>query len=520
MLFSTSCLDDLDVTPLDKNTVTSDDAYNTADGYIGGLMKLYSVWAISGQSGASSSDISGLDAGNSQLLRSWWTLQSVTTDENKVAWPNAWVKEINTMTWTTTQCEPIEGAYQWCMYIVALSNEYLKRTTNIPAEFGLNQEQIRAEARFCRALAYYTLLDQFGNPPFITENNYSLTPTQIGRTALFDWIVSELTEIESSLPAARQGEYGRADQGVVNALLARMYLNAEVYTGTSKYTECITACKKVIAGGYTLTTDYSNLFKADNNTVAKSEIIFPICYDGAATQTWGGMTAIICGSRGVDEVDRNVDGVTSGWDGYRSTQNLVNLFEFTNPSTPTAATIKDKRGIFKDTGRSIDILTTYLLTFTSEGWAVYKFKNIKSDGTWGSEEIFPDTDFPMFRLADVYLMYAEAVLRGGQGGDKSTALGYVNDLRRRGYGDTSGDILSSQLTTDFILDERERELYWEGTRRTDLIRYGKYTSSTYKWPFKGGVLEGVGVDASRNIFPIPLTDLSSNGKLVQNEGYN
>ncbi|MBF0759950.1 RagB/SusD family nutrient uptake outer membrane protein [Dysgonomonas mossii] len=512
-----SCLGDLDVQPLDENVVTGEIAYSDAASYTKGLMKIYSVWAISGQDGEGSSDIENLDPGNAQLLRSWWNLQEVSTDECKVAWANdSWVPEINNMTWSNSKNESIEGVYQRCMFIVALANEYLKQVGNAPTD--ANPTQLRAEARFCRALAYYVLMDQYARPPFITESNYSVSPSPLSREELFGWIVKELTEIEKDLPAARQGIYGRADQGAVNALLARAYLNAEVYTGKAMYTECITACNKVIAGGYALTADYSNIFKADNNVVAKNEIIFPICFDGAATKTWGGMTFLICSSRGGAEYVLATDGVSSGWDGTRSTQNLVNKFAFSS-NNKTAANIIDKRGIFYSEGRSVEIKTTPLGTFTSEGWAVYKFKNVKSNGSLASDTQFPDTDFPMLRLGDVYLMYAEAVLRGGAGGDKNTALGYVNELRKRGYGDDSGAITSTELTTDFILDERSRELYWEGTRRTDLIRYGLYTSGSYRWPFKGGVLEGVGVDNTRNIFPIPVTDLSVNGNLTQNPGY-
>lgn len=518
IVMMSSCLGDLDVKPLDKNVVTGEEAYADPANYEKGLIKLYSVWAISGQEGESESDIENLDPGNAQLLRSWWTLQEATTDEIKVAWASdSWVPEINNMAWSDSKSEPIEGVYQRCMYIVALANEFIKQVNNAPSE--VKPDLLRAEARFCRAFAYYTLMDQFARPPFITESNYSIAPTPLSREELFDWIVSELKDIESTLPAARQGTYGRADQGVVNTLLARIYLNAEVYTGKSMYTECIEVAKKVIAGGYSLVGDYSNLFKADNNIIASSEIIFPICFDGAKTKTWGGMTAIICGSRSGSEVNKDIDGVSAGWDGYRTTQNLVNLFAFSDPNNKSAANILDKRGIFYSENRSVEIKTTPLNTFTTEGWAVYKFKNVNSDGSLASDVQFPDTDFPMFRLADVYLMYAEAVLRGGTGGDRNTALSYVNSLRKRGYGNDSGAITSSQLTTDFILDERARELYWEGTRRTDLIRYGLYTSGSYRWPFKGGVLEGVGVDATRNLFPIPVTDLSANGNLVQNPGY-
>lgn len=516
-----SCVNDLDVKPLDKTVVTGEEAYSDPESYTKALMKIYSVWCMSGQDGEGSTDIDELDAGNAQLLRTWWTLQEQTTDECKNAWPDPWVGEINAQTWSDSKLEPIEGLYQRCMFIVALSNEYLKNVSGAPAH--MNPEQLRAEARFCRALAYYALLDAFGNPPFITEANYSINPAQIGREALFNWIVTELKDCINHLPAALQGNYGRADQGAANALLARLYLNAEVYTGTPMYTECITACKNVIAGGYGLASNYADLFKADNgqNTDTRQEIIFPICFDGAATKTWGGMTALICGSRGSKEVKLEVDGVNQGWDGYRSTQNLVELFEFL-PGEKTAATIADKRGIFYSENRSIEIKTAALNTFTTEGWAVYKYTNMKSDGTPGSDEVFPDTDFPFFRLAEIYLTYAEAVARGGQGGDMGTAVKYINDLRDRAFGDNNHQIDAAWLSANSyrnLLDERGRELYWECVRRTDLIRYGLYTSSSYVWPLKGGVITGVGIDDYRGLFPIPMTDLTANANLDQNPGY-
>ena len=147
-----------------------------------------------------------------------------------------------------------------------------------------------------------------------------------------------------------------------------------------------------------------------------------------------------------------------------------------------------------------------------------KFTNITSDGDPGSNLGFPDTDFPMFRLADAYLMYAEAVLRGGTGGDAGTALNYVNLLRKRAYNDSTGNITAADLTLDFILDERGRELYWEGHRRTDLIRFNQFSTNGV-WPWKGGVKEGKTTDAYRNLFPIPSSDILANPKLRQNDGY-
>lgn len=527
LLFS-SCLGDLDVEPLDKNNVNSETAYSDEASYMKGLMKMYSVFAMSGQDGEGSSDIEGMDGGNTQLLRSWWNIQEVTTDESINSWVNdAWVAEINGMTWTTSKNEAIEGVYQRCMFIVALTNEYLTQTTPDKVKGRGGNDQLvetvngyRNEARFTRALAYYMLLDAFARPPFITEDSYTQTPSQISRTDLFNWIEGELKELTTALPTPRTS-YGRADQAAANALLARMYLNAEIYTGTPRYTDCITACKAVIGAGYTLGDSYQNLFRADNNITSRNEIIFPICFDGSATKNWGGMTYLICSSRGGAEVSLETDGVSAGWDGNRARPELVRKFEFSNPNyeeDEDAASIKDKRGIFYAKGRTVEI-ETWINSFTSQGWAVYKFSNLTSEGNPGSDSQFPDTDFPFFRLGEIYLNYAEAVKRGGQGGSESQAVEYINLLRTRGYGSNNGNISAAQMTLDFILDERSRELYWEGVRRTDLIRYDYYTTNKYTWAFKGGVKNGVQVDNYKNLFPIPLSDLSVNSSLTQNDGY-
>ena len=517
----TACTNDLNVEPLDPTVSTANRVYTDAESYQKALFKIYSVWALSGQDGAGGSDISGLDAGNTVLFRSWFTLQEQTTDEMKNSWGDPWCLDINGIMWGATKNEPVEGVYQRCMFIVALTNEYLKNIPNAPEE--VDKVQYAAEARFCRALAYYTLMDLFGIPPFITEENYSMAPGQLPRAELFAWIESELTGIREALPPARQGEYGRADQATVDALLARMYLNATVYTGVERYTDCIAACNRVIASGYQLAENYTELFMADNgqNPRARQEIIFPILFDGNTTQSYG-MAAVILGSRSSSDFADIPAGISGGWDGFRSTPQLVRMFDYQDNANPKANEILDKRGVFYDKNRSVDITTSVTGTFTTEGWSVYKYTNLRSDGQGGSNTTFPDTDFPMFRLADIYLMYAEAVARGGQGGNMATAVQYVNSLRERAYGDTSHGVTEAWLTENNyrnILDERCRELYWEGTRRTDLIRYGLFTSANYLWTFKGGVLSGAGVSGRYNVFPIPTTDLSVNANLKQNEGY-
>jgi len=192
----------------------------------------------------------------------------------------------------------------------------------------------------------------------------------------------------------------------------------------------------------------------------------------------------------------------------------MNLNDLTYTITPF---LSDKRAMFYTNGQSLEITD---LTNFNEGYAVTKFKNIDSQGNPGSDPSgnFADTDLPLIRLAEIYLNYAEATLRGG-GGSMSTAVNKINELRERAYGGTSGNISASDLTLDFILAERSRELYWEGMRRTDLIRYGYFTTGAYLWPFKGNDPNGIAVDSYRKLFPLPTNVLSINPNLTQNPGY-
>ena len=177
----------------------------------------------------------------------------------------------------------------------------------------------------------------------------------------------------------------------------------------------------------------------------------------------------------------------------------------------------DKRGMFHTDGQTLEIEK---IPPFNNGYAVRKFKNVDSNGNPGSDTggDFVDTDLPIIRLAEIYLNYAEATLRGGAG-DLSIAVAKINELRQRAYGSTSGNISTGDLTLEFILDERSRELYWEGQRRTDLVRYNYFTTNSYLWPFKGNVPNGTSVNSYRNVFPLPINVLSTNPNLTQNLGY-
>jgi hypothetical protein len=352
-------------------------------------------------------------------------------------------------------------------------------------------------------------MDLFANPPFVTENDAigSTIPKQIDRATLFAYIESELKAIDPLLSAPKTGEYGRADQAAEWSLLARMYLNAQVYTGTARYTDAITYSSKVIAAGYSLVANYPWIMLADNN-LNTSENIFTINYDGLKTQSYGGTTFLVHAPVGGSESAASF-GINGGWAGLRTTKAFVSLF-------PDVTGTADKRSQFYTNGQSLDINDP--TTFT-DGYIITKYKNVTRTGAAGQSLDFSDIDFPVFRLSEMYFIYAESVLRGGTGGDINTATTYMNNIRQRAYGNASGNITSAGLTLAFIMDERARELYWEGFRRTDLVRFGKFTDGSYLWPFKGGVKTGAGVATFRNIYPLPSDDLTANSNLKQNTGY-
>jgi hypothetical protein len=717
-LFLASCVKDLDTTPINPKQITPANVYTSAAGYKQVLAKCYAGLAVSGQQGpAGMPDISGIDEGFGEYLRGYWYHQELTTDEAVIGWNDQTIKDFHFQTWGSGDVF-IQAMYYRIFYQICLTNEFIREASDdkldsrgITGADKTAVQMMRAEARFLRALSYYHALDLFGNVPFVTENDEpgKFFPPQKKRAELFSYIESELLAIEPLVAAAKANEYGRADRGAVWTLLGKLYLNANVYTGTDRYTDCITYCNKILdVNAYTLQTKYEDLFLADNHN--SPEIIFPIEFDGVRTRTWGGTTFIIHAAIG-GSMNPSDFGVGGGWGGTRTTKPVVQRFypnltnglyhspapksssaypvlycpgsyqgwdpataaviaskgsnskyegyiNFTDANTEfkftalpnwtinwgdagngtlahgaanikavdagyyfikadtaaltfsilktTWAIIGDataggwtsdtpmtydaasktwkitadlvqggfkfrangswdlnygddgaKVGILKEGGDNINIPTagSYVITLKlgtpdytytvvqnswdhralfyadgqnldindigvfTDGYAVTKFKNVTSTGAPGLDATFCDTDFPLFRLGDVYLMYAEAVLRGGTGGSLDRALQLINALRFRAYGDNGGNITQSELTLDFILDERGRELLWECHRRTDLVRFGKFSQSSYVWPWKGGVKEGVSTQSYLNIFPIPSSDISANPNLVQNPNY-
>ncbi|HYD53648.1 MAG TPA: RagB/SusD family nutrient uptake outer membrane protein [Gemmatimonadaceae bacterium] len=505
-----------DVTTEPKSTVTAANVFNDASSYRAFLAKLYGGLAVTGQQGpAGQGDIEGIDEGFSQYIRGYWQLQELPTDEVVIGWGDESLPEMNTMGWSSSN-RFITAFYYRIFYQVALANEFLRETTDerlasrgASAELRTTVQQYRAEARLLRALSYWHGLDLFGSVPLVTEEGPigAEPPAQATRQQLFQFVESEINAVRAALPAAGAAEYGRFDQAVADMILAKLYLNAQVYAGTARWSDALTAAQRVIASNaFTLDDRYMDMFLADNHT--SPELIYAVPFDGNATRTYGGTTflahAAVGGSMNADSY-----GLNGGWWGLRVTPQFVALF----PGAPASA---DRRSaILYTEGQTlaIDNISNF-----NHGYAAPKYQNVTSAGGKGKNSEFPDTDFPMFRLADAYLMYAEAVLRGG-GGTRAQALTYVNALRTRAYGNASGNITDAQLTLDFILAERSRELYMEAHRRTDLIRYGLFTGGQYLWAWKGNTAGGTATAAHLNLYPIPASDLLANPKLTQNPGY-
>ena len=540
-----SCTGDLDVTPIDPSTtmVVDEPALYS---------KCYANMALAGQGGANGDcDIDGLDGGTTGFVRQMWNAGELVTDEAICAWGDEGIASFNFDQFDASH--PMLRGFYYRLYAgITYCNHYLEVCDGVDATRT-------AEVRFLRALYYYYLMDCFGNVPFATALSSS-SPEQIKRADLFNWIESELNEIRDQLlpPAVRmegQEAYGRADQDAADLLLARMYLNAEVYTGTARWQDAKTYAEKVINGPHKLWTQgkngysaYQMLFMGDNGTNgASQEAILPLMQDGITTTSWG-TTLFLMASAWKADMDQSlytVNGITawlpSGtvdnvkndgvdtvlvksyaygtseyWAGNRARSQLVAKF-FPNNDAP-ACNIQemteiagDDRALFFSIDRELVVTTP---TEYTSGYAVGKYRNTYAGDGAPHNSQFIDTDYFLMRTAEAYLIAAEADARINGGTTTATGTDYVNALRKRANASTR-----TSYTQQQILDERSRELYWEGFRRTDLVRFGLFNSGSYLWDWKAGSANGAGFDAHLNLYAIPDEDMNANPNLVQNPGY-
>ena len=521
-----SCTSDLDVVPKDDDVFLSEQFFAQPGAYKSGLAGVYGNLALTGAGDAGSSFLQGIDAGTSQFTRCLWYLQDLTTDEVIWSYENdPGTKELQRNTWGASN-PVILGMFSRTMAEVALSNEFLRQTTPeklsgrgvTDATLLSDIANYRDEVRVLRAYSYYNLMDLFGKAPFVTEADpINTAGPQYDRQQLFTFIETELNAVLPNLKAPRTNEAGRLDQSFARMVLAKMYLNADIYIGSNRYSDCITQCSQIIAGGYALKPNYLDNFKADNNT--SEEMIFAIQADGQVTQSYGATTVMVNGSVGSLESNGASLGVGSGgWGGaLRLRKQFVQKFD------GVAFDFDARKTLMGGGARSLDISD---IGDRNQGYILAKFSNITSGGIPGPNSTFVSTDFPLFRLADVYLMYAEAQMRNdGATNGSSTAnassqsLTYINSLRERANDGNFANVTTSDVTLDFIIDERARELHWEAHRRQDLIRFGKYTGGSYNWAWKGNGVNGISISPNLKLFPLPAQALASNPNLTQNTGY-
>ena len=536
----TACVQDLNVEPQDENKILdfNQDAV---------FSKCYATLALTGQQGpAGSGDVDDIDEGTSAFIRMVWELQEFPTDECWVGWNDPGLPEIRTMKWNSLN-QLVQGLYYRLYFNITLCNHFLE---NASAD-GDGANQI-AEVRFLRALNYYYLLDMYGNVPFADKVNASKKP-QYTRAQMFQWLEEELKEVETILPETRLNDF-RVDKYAAKMLLARMYLNAEVYTGTPKWQEAADYAKEVIDGPHKLHTTslggvytpYQEMFMGDNYRVlggAAGEGLLNIYQDGIYAQAWGGSTFLVAACR-----DKNVyvnPATSEGWAGYRCSPEFI--AKWTDLSTAASilknefdmpAFLGDDRAIIcsvLNTGAPVVTPDPEITTADSikprgnmvgfyDSWSMLKWTGRYIENPLGEDITvaphgtqFPDTDVPFMRAGEAYLTYAEAVFRGASA-NGMTAEQAIQALRDRAH-----NTAAFTITEDFLLDEWSREFYAEGRRRIDLVRFGKFAGPTadYHWEGRGGNTTDQGLvvmDAKYNVYPIPESDIVAGG-LTQTEGY-
>lgn len=542
----TSCLGDLDAEPLAETTITANKAFEAPESYDQYVNYAYSYFSLVSQADPGSSDIAVSDAGQSEFIRQYMILNELSTDALKCNWGDDYIDGIQYSKWTNTN-NAVMAVYLRGLKAVAICNQFLDESVSGDgAVTGRGHEAklddvraYRAEMRLLRAIYYEILMDLYGNPPLCLPENIGTTnfPQQLGRAGLFAWLENELLELiaDKNLPATRK-VYPRLSKGAAYAVLARMYLNAEVYTGSARWADAQKYAELAInEGGYELASKWSDLFRQDNSTNgAQNEMIVAALYDGLTTPSYGGTTHLISASVFADLrlIVSGLFGFSSDiyndqWNGYHVSDEFVQQnFQLQGVSWENAdgwgydRGVSDQRALFTNAGftQAMDPEKADINT----GWACLKWYPLTSDNRPLMVEqgvVFSSADFPIFRLGEMYLISAEAEARLNGGTLTSSSNGYkrISDLRVRANGQAD---MPLTIDLDYILQERVRELMWEGHRRTDLIRYGYYTTASFPWPYKGGIpAGGVALEDYRTVYPIITTDLIANPNLEQNPGY-
>lgn len=494
-----SCVGDLNVDPENPTTKTE---LSSKEDYLGVLARVYGGLVFTG-------GVSVNDEGRAVYTRLMWNLEELPTDEVIIGdnWKDAGIPEVKNAN-AGPDCAMLYEAYCRFNYQIAICNEFLK-VIDGGAEYFSEAEvkQFKSEVRTLRALSYYHIIDIFGKGPWTTEESVvgSIPPTY-SRQELFDAVTADLADaIPDMLPASQQ-IYGRLSKEAAQMLLAKLYLNAEVYTGKAMWKECADLCSQIASTiPWNANLEYKYLFCGTNDKyVGNGEIIWAVPQDANTIQTYGGTTYLSVGAYNSD-VDCLPYGCAGDqWNGPRVLSNLSQ-----------ALASNDKRRLIFEGDLHENVLPADLEDWTGDGGGYMCVKYVYTpetnyDNAGGANtavNAFNNTDFPLFRLADVYLMLAECELHG----QSCNGVDYYNKVRIR-----AGLAPVGSYTADELLKERMCELYWEGHRRSDLIRFGKFTGASYLWEWKGGSYDGASIDSYRNLYAIPV---QFEATLGQNPGY-
>ncbi len=496
---ATSCVGDLDLQPNDPNNKLELDTKAEWDGFLARLYgNLYRDDVISTS-----------DGGAGTFTRTHFNLQELMTDECFISdkWNDPGYVVLNFAQWTNEN-EWIYAAFAREFFNAKMGAEYISGMQGAGAQF-YDADEVKAriaEARALRCLAYYYMIDLYGRGPWIDETSVTgAIPPTYDRTQLFEATVAELKGCVDDLKPAAQQDYGRVSREAGYMLLAKLYLNAEVYTGTAMWTECAAACQEVIKSGIQLAPEYKYLFCASNDKyVGNGEILWAVPQQQGRMETWGGTTYLTVGAW-IETVPADVltslNSQGTVWSGIRLRPELSRALKGDN-----------RRLIYEGTFQE-DIPDLASYDKNSCGYMLIKYTNTTEDDYTNTEGLenngtqVSNTDYPIFRLADTYLMLAECQLNGVN----CDGLKYFNLVRER----AKMEPLKS-LTTDDLLKERQCELYMEGQRRQDLIRFGRFTGGSYLWSWKNGVYEGASLPEYRALYPIPYQYVETVG---QNPGY-
>ena len=546
----TGCANDLDISSIDPQSSPNPDA-------MGLLAKCYGVLGLTGQRGGTGNGDLSLDEGESGFYRTTFNLQELPTDECMWAWQtDPDIPQVTMIGWNSSSVR-VQWAYTRLTYDITLFNSYLSQVAD-----NDENRQYRAEVRFLRALHYWYLLDLFGKAPFKVDFNITELPVEYSGEQMYAWLDNELTEIEAEMTKTGAGvgafnnseNFGRADLGAVYLLHARLALNSAVYSSevdaNKEYEKAVNYCNLIEqSGAYDLSrvskngnSGYAQLFMADNdqNADAMKEIIFPIRQDGLKTRQYSGSLMLIAGARSAAMPSY---GMKESWTClfarkamtekfFPNLDNVPLVAEDAETSTDqaTAASLDEKYGttvadliaaagddralLYSGCADGVRTISTDKVSDFKNGLSLVKWTNMRSDNTAGQDVSWPDTDIPLFRYAEVYLIRAEANWRLGK--DANTVLADINELRGRA---NATPFRVADVTEENLRDEWCREFFMEGRRRSDLVRFGCFTGGKYLWDWKGGEADGTSVAAHFNVYPIPYQDVMNNGNLSQNYGY-